>query len=200
MTFKRKKENIEDRIVVVSGLPRSGTSMMMKMLEAGGIVILTDHARKADEDNPKGYFEYERVKKIKDGDVDWLPQAKGKVVKIIAALVTHLPHSYEYDVIFMRRAIQEILASQRQMLIRRGEDPDKVEDEVLAVLFEKHLAQVIDWAKKQKNVRFIEVDYNDMLKDPDPLIRNINQFLGNRLDANQMASVIDPELYRQRKT
>ena len=200
MTFKRKKENIEDRIVVVSGLPRSGTSMMMKMLEAGGIVILTDHARKADEDNPKGYFEYERVKKIKDGDVDWLPQAKGKVVKIIAALVTHLPHSYEYDVIFMRRAIQEILASQRQMLIRRGEDPDKVEDEVLAVLFEKHLAQVIDWAKKKKNVRFIEVDYNDMLKDPDPLIRNINHFLGNRLDANQMASVIDPELYRQRKT
>jgi len=200
MAFKRKKENIKDRIVVVSGLPRSGTSMMIKMLEAGGIVILTDHERKADEDNPKGYFEYERVKKLKDGDVDWLPQAKGKVVKIIAALVTHLPHSYEYDVIFMRRAIPEILASQRQMLIRRGEDPDKVEDEVLAVLFEKHLAQVIDWAKKQKNVRFIEVDYNDMLKDPDPLIRNINRFFGNRLDANQMASVIDPELYRQRKT
>ena len=200
MAFKRKKENIEDRIVVVSGLPRSGTSMMMKMLEAGGLVILTDHERKADEDNLKGYFEYERVKKLKDGDVDWLPQAKGKVVKIIAALVTHLLQSYEYDVIFMRRAIPEILASQRQMLIRRGEDPDKVEDEVLAVLFEKHLAQVIDWAKKQKNVRFIEVDYNDILKDPDPLIRNINQFFGNRLDANQMASVIDPELYRQRKT
>ncbi len=200
MAFKRKKENIKDRIVVISGLPRSGTSMMMKMIEAGGLVILTDHERKADEDNPKGYFEYERVKKLKDGDVDWLTQAKGKVVKIIAALVTHLPHSYEYDVIFMRRAIPEILASQRQMLIRRGEDPDKVEDEVLAVLFEKHLAQVIDWAKKQKNVRFIEVDYNDMLKDPDPLIRNINRFFGNRLDANQMASVIDPELYRQRKT
>jgi len=200
MALKRKKENIEDRIVVVSGLPRSGTSMMMKMLEAGGIVILTDHERKADEDNPKGYFEYERTKNIKDGDVDWLPQAKGKVVKIIAALVTHLPQSYEYDVIFMRRAIPEILASQRQMLIRRGEDPDKVEDELLAVLFDKHLAQVIDWAKKQKNVRFIEVDYNDILKDPDPLIRNINRFFGNRLDANQMASVIDPELYRQRKT
>jgi broad-specificity NMP kinase len=114
-------------------------------------------------------------------------------------LVTHLPHSYEYDVIFMRRAIPEILASQRQMLIRRGEDPDKVEDEVLAVLFEKHLAQVIDWAKKQKNVRFTEVDYNDMLKDPDPLIKKINRFFGNRLDANQMTSVIDPELYRQRK-
>jgi hypothetical protein len=121
MFSKRKNKDLAERIVVVSGLPRSGTSMMMKMLEAGGIPVLTDYEREADEDNPKGYFEFERVKNLKDGDDAWLPQAKGKVVKVIAALLTDLPSSYEYEVIFMRRAMPEILASQRQMLIRRGE-------------------------------------------------------------------------------
>jgi hypothetical protein len=201
MIFKQKaKKDLQDRLVIVSGLPRSGTSMMMKMLEAGGIPVLTDHEREADEDNPKGYFEFERVKKLKEGDVDWLPQAKGKVVKVIAALLTHLPHEYQYDVIFMRRAMPEILASQKQMLIRRGENPDKVKDEEIAALFEKHMAQVIGWAKKQKNIRLIEVDYNAALKNPAPIIKRVNNFLGDQLNAEMMASVVDPTLYRQRKT
>jgi hypothetical protein len=201
MIFKQKaKKDLQDRLVIVSGLPRSGTSMMMKMLEAGGIPVLTDHEREADEDNPKGYFEFERVKKLKEGDVDWLPQAKGKVVKVIAALLTHLPHEYQYDVIFMRRAMPEVLASQKQMLIRRGENPDKVKDEEIAALFEKHMAQVIGWAKKQKNIRLIEVDYNAALKNPAPIIKRVNNFLGDQLNAEMMASVVDPTLYRQRKT
>jgi broad-specificity NMP kinase len=173
--------------------------MMMKMLEAGGIPVLTDHEREADEDNPKGYFEFERVKKIKEGDVDWLPQAKGKVVKVIAALLTHLPPNYKYDVIVMRRAMPEILASQRQMLVRRGENPDKVKDEDIAALFDKHLAKTIDWAKKQKNIRLMEVDYNAALKNAAPLVKRINNFFGGQLNTEMMASVVDPTLYRQRK-
>jgi hypothetical protein len=200
MFRKRKNKDLAERIVVVSGLPRSGTSMMMKMLEAGGIPVLTDHEREADEDNPKGYFEYERVKKLKEGDDAWLPQAKGKVVKVIAALLTDLPSSYEYEVIFMRRAMPEILASQRQMLIRRGENPDKVKDEDIAALFGKHLSKVIGWAKKQKNVRFMEVDYNVALKNAVPIIKKVNKFLGGDLDTEAMFAVVDPALYRQRKS
>lgn len=200
MFRKRKKKDLAERIVVVSGLPRSGTSMMMKMIEAGGIPVLTDHEREADEDNPKGYFEYERVKQLKEGDDAWLPQARGKVVKVIAALLTHLPSTYEYEVIFMRRAMPEILASQRQMLIRRGENPDKVKDEDIAALFEKHLSQIIAWAKKQRNVRMMEVDYNATLKNAKPIVTKVNNFLGGELDTEAMLAVVDPNLYRQRKS
>lgn len=200
MIFKKKsKRSLDETVVVVSGLPRSGTSMMMKMLEAGGIPVLTDHEREADEDNPKGYFEFERVKKLKEGDGAWLPESKGKVVKVIAALLKSLPPEFNYDVVFMRRAMPEILASQRQMLIRRGENPDKVRDEEIAKLFEKHLSDVIGWAKKQKNIRAIEVDYNAVLDNAAPIIKKINNFFGNQLDADMMASVVDPDLYRQRK-
>lgn len=195
MIFKKKKA---EEVVVVSGLPRSGTSMLMKMLDAGGIPPLTDHEREADEDNPKGYFEFERVKGLKEGDTGWLSEADGKTVKVIAALLTKLPPDYNYSVLFMRRAMPEILASQRKMLVRRGEDPNKVNDEEMTKLFESHLAMVLDWANKQKNIRLIEVDYNQMLKEPEPLVEKVNQFLGGELDIEKMAIVVDPDLYRQR--
>jgi len=108
--FKRLKKT-KQPIIVVSGLPRSGTSMMMRMLEAAGIQPLTDHIRTADSDNLKGYYEFERVKKLKEGDVAWLSDAQGKAVKIIAALLIELPSNYEYHVLFMRRKMEEILAS-----------------------------------------------------------------------------------------
>ena len=121
----------QEPITIVSGLPRSGTSMMMKMLEAGGMPVLTDSWRSADEDNPKGYYEFERVKQIKT-DQAWLPQAQGKVVKMISELLQYLPPIYCYRVIFMRRKLEETLASQRQMLQRRGEPAPVVSDESLA--------------------------------------------------------------------
>ncbi len=186
-------------VTVVSGLPRSGTSMMMKLLEAGGLPPLTDNIRTADEDNPKGYYEFERVKQLPKGDVAWLPDAQGKVVKVIAALLPSLPNGYHYRVIFMQRAMPEVLASQRQMLIRRGEDPNKIPDEVLAKLFEKHLKQVNDWASQQSNVARLDVNYNEMLKNPQPFIAQINAFLGYQLNVQQMATVVDPNLHRQRK-
>jgi hypothetical protein len=185
-------------ITIVSGLPRSGTSMMMKMLEAGGLPPLTDNLRTADEDNPKGYYEFERVKQLPQGDVAWLPEAQGKVVKVIAALLPSLPGGYHYRVIFMQRAMPEVLASQRQMLIRRGEDPDKIPDAVMAQLFEKHLRQVDDWIKQHANVERLDVNYNELLKNPQPFIEQVNAFLENQLDKARMAAVVDPALHRQR--
>jgi broad-specificity NMP kinase len=191
--------DLQPIITIVSGLPRSGTSMMMKMLEAGGLPPLTDNLRTADEDNPKGYYEFERVKQLPKGDAAWLPDAQGKVVKVIAALLPHLPGDYRYRVIFMQRAMPEILASQRQMLIRRGEDPDKIGDDVLAKLFDKHLRQVNDWISRQRNVERLDVNYNEMLKNPQPFIERVNAFLGGQLDTAKMAQVVDPNLHRQRK-
>ena len=190
---------LDQIITVVSGLPRSGTSMMMKMLEAGGIPPVTDNLRTADEDNPKGYYEFERVKQLTKGDIEWLVDAPGKVVKVIAALLPYLPATYRYRVVFMQRDMTEVLASQRQMLIRRGEDPNKIPDEIIAKLFEKHLRQVNEWVAQQSNVERLDVNYNEMLKNPAPFITQINAFLGGNLDTAQMAQVVDPSLHRQRK-
>jgi hypothetical protein len=194
-----KKNAVEESIVIVSGLPRSGTSMLMRMLDAGGLPPLTDNERSADDDNPKGYYEFEPVKKLREGDRTWLPRAQGKAVKIISALLEYLPAERQYRVLFMQRAIAEVLASQRQMLIRRGEDPDKVGDAEMAQYFQKHLAQVKDWLAKQKNIRVLYLDYNELVRNPGPQVREINAFLGNRLDETQMMAMIDPSLYRQRK-
>lgn len=196
--FFKKKNGLANKIVIVSGLPRSGTSLMMMMLDAAGIPPMQDHIRSADEDNPKGYYEYERVKKMPDGDVSWVKDAKGKAVKVITALLEHLPKKYPYDLIVMRREISEILASQRKMLERRGEDPNKVSDAEMSELFSKHFAKVMDWVKKQKNIRYIEVSYNDLLSAPEGEIAKVNTFLGGELDENLMLARIDPKLYRQR--
>jgi hypothetical protein len=186
-----------DAITIVSGLPRSGTSMMMKMLEAGGMPVLTDHVRTADEDNPKGYYEFERVKQI-ENDSAWLADAQGKVVKMIAALLKHLPAEYTYKVVFMRRNIEEVLASQRQMLIRRGEPADKIADKKMAALFARHVERVEDWLGTQPNIDVLYIHYSDVLADPAGQAERVNRFLDNVLDAEKMAQVVDPSLYRQR--
>ncbi len=189
----------QDVITIVSGLPRSGTSMTMKMLEAGGIPPLTDEIREADADNPKGYYEFERVKQLDKGDTDWLQQARGKAVKIIGALLVHLPPDYEYKVIFMRRQIDEILRSQKQMLVRRGEPTEKVDDVEMSELFSKHVNHITSWIAKQPNMQVIYVSYNDVLQHPVDHANRINQFLGGALDVDKMVNVIDPDLYRQRR-
>ena len=191
--------NAKDSITVVSGLPRSGTSMMMKILDAGGIPPLTDEIREADADNPKGYYEFERVKQLTKGDTAWLPDAQGKAVKVIAALLEHLPPDYNYRVIFMQRHMGEILRSQKQMLIRRGEPTDKVSDEEIAVLFQKHVDHTASWLAEQPNFDVVYVSYNRMLEAPSEQVARINEFLGNRLDVEKSAAVVDPTLYRQRK-
>jgi hypothetical protein len=185
-------------ITVVSGLPRSGTSMMMKMLEAGGMQILTDNKRTADENNPKGYYEYERVKKLKDGDVAWVAGAQGKVVKIISALLEHLPGIYQYKIIFMRREMEEILASQKKMLAVMGQSNDKVTDEQLAAIYQKHLARTERWLAGQSNLEVIYLNYNTMVNDPTKSILQVRSFLNGGLDIEKMQGVVDRNLYRQR--
>jgi hypothetical protein len=184
-------------VTVVSGLPRSGTSMMMKMLEAGGLAVVTDGLRTADEDNPRGYYEFERVKQLPKGDIGWVPDAHGKAVKVISALLEHLPPGHEYRVIFMRRRMEEVLASQREMLKRRNA-AEATDDATMAAHFERHVKRVEGWLASQPNVRCLYVDYSEMMARPAPEVERIRRFLGGELDAAAMATVVDGGLYRQR--
>jgi len=185
-------------VVVVSGLPRSGTSMMMKALEAGGVPVLIDGLRSADKDNPEGYYEFERVKELDKGDTAWVADAQGKVVKVISALLEYLPPDYQYRVIFMNRKIDEVLNSQRKMLANRCEAVDAVNDAEMADLFAKHLTKVKAWLRAQPNFSVLEVDYNAMLQNPSRYIGMVDQFLDNALDEAAMTQVINPNLYRNR--
>jgi hypothetical protein len=171
----------------------------MKMLEAGGLPPLTDALREADKDNPKGYYEFERVKQMDKGDTEWLPQAEGKVVKVISALLQHLPAGYDYKVIFMERHMPEILASQRKMLVHRGEDADQMDDARMGDLFAKHVANVKSWFAEQPNFDVLYVHYSDVLADPDTQARRVSAFLTNQLNPEAMAEVVDPDLYRNRR-
>lgn len=186
-------------ITIVSGLPRSGTSMMMKMLEKGGIEILTDNIRKRDEDNPKGYYEFEPVKKLKKGDDSWLPKAEGKAVKIISALLIYLPKNYQYKVIFMEREIEEIIKSQNEMLRRRGKPVDTSRDEDIKRRYQKHLKEIKEWLKNQTNFEVTYVSFNKTIKKPKAEIKKVNKFLEKELDVKKMTEVVDEKLYRQRK-
>jgi predicted AlkP superfamily phosphohydrolase/phosphomutase/tetratricopeptide (TPR) repeat protein len=186
-------KQMKGRITVVSGLPRSGTSMMMQMLEKGGMTILTDKNRKADENNPKGYYEDERVKAI-GRDNSWLEEADGKVIKVIAQLLQHLPAKYEYDILFMQRDMDEILTSQQKMLKK---DP-KVYPTAIANAFSKELLKVEQWAKTQPNVRIKYVKYSDCIDSPEKIAEEVNLFLGNKMDAESMSNAIDAKLYRNR--
>ena len=187
-------------IVVVSGLPRSGTSMAMKMLEAGGVPIVTDGIRTADESNPKGYYEFERVKELdKNGDTAWLGEARGKAVKIISFLLTYLPDSYDYHVVFMNRDVDEVLASQNKMLAARGEPADTADDAKMREIYGKHLEKVGRFLRNRQCFTTLQVRYRDVIDNPAAQARRLNEFLGGRLNVEQMATVADRELYRNRK-
>jgi hypothetical protein len=186
-------------VIIVSGLPRSGTSMMMKMLEAGGQAILTDNLREADANNPKGYYEFERVKNMKDGDLAWMSEAAGKVVKIVTGLIMHLPAEYNYKIVFMRRDLNEILSSQKKMLGRLGREDDNIPDDKMAKVYEEHLKEVRAWLFRQPNIETLYVNYNSMLTDPTESLNKINDFLGGGMDISNMSKVVDKELYRERK-
>jgi RNase adaptor protein for sRNA GlmZ degradation len=184
-------------ITIVSGLPRSGTSMMMRMLEAGGMVLVIDNIRKADEDNPYGYFEFEKVKKIKK-DSSWLDYTQGKAFKIVSMLLYNLPHDKNYKVIFMKRNMKEIMASQKIMLERHKRDRDDVDDEQMARLSEKHIHQIDIWLGKQQNIDTLYVNYNDFIERPRENAEAVNQYLGNILDVDRMVKTVDKSLYRNR--
>lgn len=191
---------IENCVVVVSGLPRSGTSMMMKMLEAGGIEPLTDRVRTADEDNPLGYYEIERIKGLaKQEDRSWLADARGKAIKAISYLLKSLPSNLDYRVIFMNRHLDEILASQSKMLERNGRPTDSSQDQKMRTLYQKHLADIKGWLGEQPNFRVLQIEYPGVVASPLVEARRISQFLGLSLDTGAMASVVEERLYRNRR-
>ena len=184
-------------IIVVSGLPRSGTSMMMKMLAEGGLTVVTDALRSADDDNPNGYFEFEPVKQMTDGNTRWLESAQGGVVKVISALLEHLPARYHYKVVFMERALEEVLASQKKMLAHRKEDP-KVGDAEMQAQFQSHLKAIKYWLARQPNLEVLYVDYNKMLASPEADCQRLADFIGLPVDVEKMRSVPNEQLYRNR--
>ena len=171
---------------------------MMKMLLAGGMELLTDNVRTADDDNPKGYFEFEKVKTL-DKEGAWLEDAGGKAVKIVSAFLKHLPPHYNYKIIFMRRKIDEVLASQKQMLMRRGQPTDRVSDEKMSEAFLRHLKDIELWLAAQSNITTLFINYNEAIDNPLPTIRLVNDFLSGDLDSEAMASVVEKNLYRERR-
>jgi hypothetical protein len=184
-------------VVVVSGLPRSGTSMMMKMLADGGLEVVSDALRTADEDNLNGYFEFEPVKQLPNGNARWLAEAGGKVVKIISSLLEYLPGDYRYKVIFMERDLQEVLASQQKMLKNRAEQ-SQVEDAEMREQFSKHLEVIKYWLARQPNMDVLYVSYNQMLADPAAYCVRIAEFIGMPLNIAKMQAVPSQNLYRNR--
>jgi hypothetical protein len=189
---------IIDAVIVVSGLPRSGTSMMMKMLNAGGLESVTDNIRTADEDNPKGYFELEKVKQL-DKDNSWVGDCTGKVIKVISMLIKPLPASQRYKIIFMRRKMEEILDSQKQMLIRRNQPTNTVPDEKMAEMFNKHLKDIEAFIERQPNMDCLYISYNEVLENPAVNVEKVNDFLGGALQTAAMLEVVDTALHRQRR-
>ncbi len=189
--------NQRNYVTIVSGLPRSGTSMMMQMIDAGGIKALTDEIRVADEDNPKGYYEFEPVKKTKE-DPSWIPGASGKVVKLVHLLLLDLPLTHQYRVVFMRRRLEEVVKSQNIMLQRKGKNTDDLPKERLFDVFQLQLKQVTTYLESHmENFRFLEIHYNEILSNPAPSIERISTFLDG-LDTEAMGRVVEPTLYRNR--
>jgi len=185
-------------VFVVSGLPRSGTSMMMAMLQAGGLSLLTDAARAPDASNPRGYFEYEPVRRLRV-DKSWVSLAVGKGLKVVSYLLTELPDVFRYRIVFMERPLPEVLESQRVMLESQDEPHDPATEQILARTYEKHLAHIAAWLAEQPNMRILHVSFHDALKDPLPISTEVAEFMGASLDPRAMAAAVEPALRHQRK-
>ncbi len=183
-------------ITIVSGLPRSGTSLMMQMLAAGGIPVLSDGERRADVDNPRGYLEWERIKQLPK-DPASIVEAEGKVVKVISRLLLSLPEAHDYRIIFMQRPLAEVLASQKVMLRNRGTTPAAA-NAAMTAAFENHLREVNAWLEGKAYVKTLRVPYHEVLRDADAIARKLNEFLGIDLNVQAMAGQVDATLYRNR--
>jgi hypothetical protein len=184
-------------IVVVSGLPRSGTSLLMQMLAAGGFPVLSDGARVADEDNPRGYLEWELAKRL-PREPNLIGMAEGKAVKIVSSLLWALPPEHEYRILYMERPLVEVAASQVAMIRRHGGARPPLEGEALVRTLAVHQQQVLALVERMPGVALCIVRYHDVLADPEREIRRITSFLGVTLDCVPMARQVDARLYRQR--
>jgi len=185
-----------EEIIVVSGLPRSGTSLMMQMLNKAGVELVTDHQRTADPDNPRGYFEYEAAKDI-EHDTSWLPSARGKAIKLVSMLLYHLPATERYRVLFMERDLEEVLQSQETMLRRMNRQPAPTAEMLAA--YRLHLEKLQEWLTSRPDISVLQVNYKHLIEQPETKAKHICEFLGRNLDLGAMSSSIDTELYRNRR-
>ncbi|MEM9544906.1 MAG: alkaline phosphatase family protein [Bacteroidota bacterium] len=192
------ENNIDGTVTIVSGLPRSGTSLMMQMLKAGGMEVLSDNTRLADESNPNGYFEHEGIKNLWKNN-DLISLADGKAVKVIAQLLKHLPLNYNYQIIFMERDMFEVVRSQQKMLVRDGKNVDMEQFPThLLEEYKKSLAETKNWAAEHANVEIIYIKYADIIENPFHQAMLVNDFLSGNLEIEKMARLVDGKLYRER--
>jgi hypothetical protein len=185
-------------ITIVSGLPRSGTSLMMQMLAAGGMPLLTDLERKPDIDNPRGYCEWEPIKLLAR-EPNRIDQAEGKAVKVISQLILSLPRGRNYKLIFMERPLPEVLASQDEMLKRRG-SIELVDTELLTSAFRNHMREVVNWLEGRTDIPVCRMGYRKVLSDPMSSAKAVRDFLDIDLNVEAMALAVDPSLYRNRRS
>jgi hypothetical protein len=185
----------DQEIIVVSGLPRSGTSLMMQMLHRGGIPVMTDERRTADIDNPAGYFEFEAVKNLRE-DSSWIPSARGKAVKMISMLLYDLPVGEHYRILFMERNPEEVIQSQEKML-RRLNQPVAPREEMLEA-FRLHLSRLAAVIAARNDVTLLRVPYRKLVESPQEGVERISSFLGGVPDVTAMVEAVNPELYRNR--
>jgi hypothetical protein len=168
---------------------------MMQMLASGGVDVVTDNVRTADTDNPRGYYELERVKRIKQ-DASWLPEARGKAVKMVSQLLYYLLPSERYRIIFMQRDLDEILISQEKMLERLGRSA--VTRDQMKQSFTVHLERLHEWLCRQPSIQVLYVSYNDLLQRPEEQAKRVCEFLGGEANVGRMAASVDPTLYRNK--
>jgi len=189
--------SLQNTIIIVSGLPRSGTSMMMQMLDAMNIPLFTDQKRVQDESNPNGYYEHEIVKNLQN-DSSWLPAVKGKAVKILSHLLIHLPADYQYKIIFMKRNLDEIIKSQNKMLMLNDPDFMPEDDMILKNIFEKNLKETDIWAAKNSNVDLQYFSYADIINNPVEMIEKLSYFLNLEVNGKEIARIVNKDFYRSR--
>ena len=190
-----------EAVVIVSGLPRSGTSMLMRMLDAGGMPIMTDELREADIDNPKGYFEYGRIKDLeKETDKSYVREGRGKALKVISFLIKDLPDENDYRVLFMRRDLDEVIASQNKMIERLGSGDSSAEDEAMKEAYRNDIVRTRLLCKSRPNFELIEIHYKATIEDPAATAHRVNVFLDNGLDEAAMRAAVDASLYRNRSS
>jgi hypothetical protein len=184
-------------ITIVSGLPRSGTSLMMQMLAAGGLALLTDGLRERDADNPRGYLEWERIKTLPQ-EAGCIAQAEGKAVKVISSLLFALPEGHDYRIIFMCRPLPEVLASQKEMIHRKAAAGPTLPEPALMAALQAHLNQTNAWLDQRPGEQVCRIDYHHALCEPLPTAQAVQRFLGVPLAVAAMAQKVDLSLYRHR--
>jgi len=188
---------MRDFVTVVSGLPRSGTSLMMQMLAAGGLPVLTDDQRPPDADNPRGYFEYAPVKRLPQ-DAGWWPEAIGRAVKVVHRLLRELPEGGELRIVWLERDLGEVLLSQRRMLERRGAAFEANDEATLERVFGAQLGEARAWAAARPRTALLPVAHRSLVQSPGDVVPRLQAFLGGALDAQAMTACVDPSLYRSR--